>query len=275
MAGIVLDTNTFYILIMLIIGMGAILFLGFILVATTHEAWFWLMRRFSGKVAVMEFDDSGRVVFKAEKPIGQGIYQGEEPREYSFQPRSLGGNVEKAIKQVTDDRFGLYVQSMSTAAKINGGATYTPPPDLYESLRKQVEFELKGGRSALELATTLNNYRAYTWGLKTPLFVRYSGKAINVNPAVAVVASQDPNDNVTVATQRGPLTARVTDLKNWFSVMVTPSQVRSVTTRSELIGARQLGSKPSLMPFFLLLGILVVMVVMVFVVLPQMGIKVF
>lgn len=265
------DTYWFMIIITLVIAMGFFLF--FVWVFTNAEATFWLIRRHSGKVAVFDFDDSGVMKFKAETPLKQGVMKGENPREYNLQPRNLSGDLNTEINRVTKERMAIFTANISPEIMKNMNFN-----ELLQKTRKDVEKELGGHEDEMKLANKINSFRSFTWGLKIPVFLHYSGKAIDVNPLVAIVASQEDKDQIIYkygGALGKPLVGLVQNLKNMFSIMITPSQVEYVAHRSELIGARSLGNKMNWTPIIILIGVLGLMLFAVFYILPAVGIKVF
>lgn len=241
----------------------AILFILIIALVTNREATFWFARRFSSKLAIAEFDDSGRLEFKAEKSIGQGVIKGNQKFQYSMIPRNLAKNFGAYVSEETNNRYNQAIAIIY--ANTPQDAPVNIPPTLFNEIRNKVVEEITTtSQDVLDVSEYLNNFRCYTAGTKTAFFIRYSGKAIVVNPIVAVIASQDRNSKVEVnkPDARGkPLYARVQDLKTFFTRMITPSQISYIAQRSEMIGAKLIGEGFNLwiIVFLGILGILVVL----------------
>ena len=257
-------------------GLSFLLFMFVMLLAINREALFWFFRRFSRKIAIIEIDDTGSLDFKAEKSIGQGVIRGNEPNQYSMMPRNLSRNLGAYVNEETNLRFN---QAVAEIIKNTPKDQEIKIPDtLYTEIRSQVVTELKDtSQDVLEVADHLNSFRSYTKGLRIPVFIRYSGKAIVVNPIVGVVASQDRNAKIQVPKpgKSGEyLYARVQDLKTFFTRMITPSQVTYISKRSEMIGAKQLSEGPSMM-FYLFIGLSLVgiLAIVILYVLPALGVK--
>jgi hypothetical protein len=263
---------------------SVILFLSFISLVTNREAFFWWVRRFSSKLAVAEFDDSGRVEFKAENSIGQGVVKKKEKFGYSMIPRNISKNLGAYVAEETSTRYNLALVAIYNNTPKD--APLAVPPTLFNEIRNQVVTEIQTtSQDVLEVAEHLNNFRCFTAGTKTPFFLRYSGKAILVNPIVGVVASQDKNATIAVANPTGekdPKTgtralmyARVSDLKTFFTRMITPSQISYIAQRSEMIGAKLIGEDGGgiFKLIIIVAGVLLLLVVGIYYGLPALGIK--
>jgi hypothetical protein len=257
--------NPYVQLMILAIGLEfmAIFFI-FLLLVTNREAWFWFWMRFSGKIVIAEFDDTGRVVFKSEKSIGQGVIKGDEPRDYSITPRAISEDLGVFIRDEVERRYHIALEVMQSKLKKDELLSLDDEErdELIKNLRSQVELDYATAQDSLKIANDLNRFRAFTSGIKAPFFVRYSGKAVLVNPLLATVIS-------------GGKMARVIDLKTFITKMITPSQIKYIVTLSEMIGSRQLKeNKSPLGTILLMVGFILFMILVVFYGLPAVGIKV-
>jgi len=258
----------------MIIIWGALSFIGFFFVfvalITNRESWFWFWMRFSSKIAVAEFDDTGKVVFKKEKAIGQGVVKGEDDKfDYSITPRNISLDLSPHIDRETGMRYTAYMERITTDTSIpekdrEEALNYTDAEQrtIFASLRKEVVEEYEKVQNALEVATDINKFRAITAGTRTPFFVRYSGKAVLVNPLLATVIS-------------GGKYARVLDLKTFIAKMITPSQIKYIASLSEMIGAKQLARNKGVPAWLVIVAIFGILMLIVFYGLPYLGIELF
>ena len=258
---ILVNWNIFQILVMF----GAFSFIAFFFMflglITNRESWFWFTMRFSNQIAVAEFDDSGGVVFKKVKSVGQGVVLGHDDKfDYAVTPRNIAIDIEPFIKEESNRRTENYI----TQLKAQEPEKVLEPEAIeaiYQKIRVQVQEEFSSIEGALNVSTRINSFRAFTKGTRSPFFVRYSGKAVIVNPLTAVVIS-------------GGEYARVQDLKTFIGKMITPSQIKFIASLSEMIGAKQLKREGGISPILLIGGIFVLLLVFVFVILPYFGINV-
>ena len=132
----------------------------------------------------------------------------------------------------------------------------------YNQIKNQVQEEYLGVKDSLEVATDINRFRAFTAGTRSPFFVRYSGKAVMVNPLTGVIIS-------------GGKYARVQDLKTFMSKMITPSQIKYIATLSEMIGAHQLKEGPGIPSWMIIAIILLASILFMVYGLPMLGVKLF
>lgn len=247
----------------------------FVLLVINREAFFFFSRRFSSKIVIADFDDTGALEFKAERSIGQGVTQGKNKNTYSMIPRNISRNLGAYINEETNLR---YQRAVSELVKITPKEEPVEvPPELYNEIRKAVIEEIRSSTpGTLDVVDYLNNFRCYLKGLKIPIFVRYTGKAVVVNPIIAVVASQEDETKIQVP-RRGkqePVYARVQDLKKFFTRMITPSQITYISKRSEMIGAKQLQEGPgTIFLIFIIMAIIGVLGIIVFYGLPALGVK--
>ncbi len=230
-------------------------------VFTNKEARFWLARRHSSKIAVAEFDDTGEVVFKAESSIGQGVLKGSGKMEYSVIPRNIAGNKDQIVKVEIEKRFAAAMNKIIEETAEGKNPSEEEVTSLYQQIKLGVEAEYKDMEGTLEIIRQINSFKAFTSGTKTPFFIRYAGKAITVNPLTGVVA-----------TNNGKY-ARVPDLKTFFTNMITPSQLKYIAFKSELIGAKKEGGGFPFMPLVLMILFIVIVLGVIYVLLPMFGIK--
>lgn len=250
----------------------------FMLLVINREAFFWFCRRFSSKIVVADFDDSGALDFKAEKSIGQGVTRGEGNNNYSMIPRNLSRNLGSYVNEETNIRFNRAITEIAHATPKESPINISPT--LYNEIRKAVIDEIRSTTpGTLDVVDYLNNFRCYAKGLKVPVFVRYSGKAVVVNPIISVVSSQD-RDAIIETPKPGnrkgeKVYARVQDLKTFFTRMITPSQITYISKRSEMIGAKQLSEGASPIFFvFIMVAVVGILAIVYLYVLPALGIKI-
>jgi len=263
-------------LFQLLVIWGSLSFIGlmFLLFAmiTNREAWFWFWMRWSNNIAIAEFDDTGKVTFKKEKPIGQGVVKGNDDKfDYSITPRNIALDLAPAIRNETSLRFDAYMENILLQGLPEEEQkeleeevkNYTDENRriIYNTIFKTVSEEYVTVQEALNVATDLNRFRAFTAGTRSPFFVRYSGKAVVVNPLLAVVIS-------------GGKIARVQDLKTFIGKMITPSQIKYIASLSEMIGAKQLKRNTGIPSWIIIAGIFCLLLVIVFYGLPYLGIDI-
>jgi hypothetical protein len=237
------------------------LFLGLV---TNRESWFWYWIRFRNQIAVAEFDDSGKVEFVNEKSLGQGVTKkASGDKDYSVTPRNVSIDISGFIEEETNRRMRLQLEGIEEPETEEERTKLEERIDLaYKVIKAKVEEEFKGVTEALEVATDINRFRAFTRGTRTPFFIRYSGKAVLVNPLTGVVIS-------------GGKYARVLDLKTFMGKMITPSQIKYIATLSEMIGAKQLKKDGGIPVWIIIIAVVILVTMIVVWGLPAMGVKVF